>query len=51
MLRLANFETKAKQAATALAAAAPVYLFPVARSLDRVEQAAARIEQLVRGDG
>jgi len=48
MLRIANFETRAKQAASALAAAAPVYPFAVARNLDRVEEAAASIERLVR---
>jgi hypothetical protein len=46
MLRLATWQTGAAQAATALAASAPVYEFPVARSLDRVAEAAARIEQL-----
>jgi hypothetical protein len=49
MLRIASFESRAMQAATALAAAAPVYQFPVARSLDRIEEAATSIERLARG--
>lgn len=49
MFRLIHFEARAMQAARALVAAAPVYTFPVARSLDRVEDAAERIEQLACG--
>ena len=48
MLRLPNFETRATQAAAALAAAAPVYDFPVARSLERVAEATDRIERLAK---
>jgi hypothetical protein len=49
MLRLAHGEARALQEATALVAAAPIYQFPVARSLDRIEEAAAGIERLARG--
>jgi len=47
MLRVLASEAKARRTAAALAATAPVYRFPVAHSLDRVEEATDRIAALV----
>ena len=48
MLRVLDTETTARREAAKLCATAPVYRFPVARSLDRVEEAADRIVALAQ---
>jgi hypothetical protein len=47
MLRVLDTEITARREAAKLCATAPVYRFPVARSLDRVEEAADRIVALI----
>ena len=49
MLKVLGTERSARREAQALMAAAPIYRFPVARTLACVEEAADRIEDLARG--